>query len=404
MNPETEEEQRSETTPDPEERPIEERTPETQTSDSYHTPPVSSEPAEHLFAAILEHPRSPLSEGPTEQPITPEPKTKKEMTAPGPGPMNVDNAKKGQELKLNQPKPFDGKRGDLDEFIQDVQLYLTINDDVYDSDKKKIAYTLSFMSEGDAKSWKGQFLRSATTAAGIDLGNWKQFLIDLRAAFQPYDASGDALEELTTLKMGTNTSIEDHIAKYKILLARSGVLDTSPSAIDYFRKTLNIPLQKKLLELPTPPTNLKEWYDWAARLDNNYRKMQWIFGRGQTTTNNGKGKEEPRRRWNFQRKDPNAMDVDVITTTMNAMTVEEREKFMKEGLCFRCRKPGHISRDCPLKKGNVQILTRPATAATPIPPKKMKGAELVAHIRSLTTGLDKEEMKEFMDLAEETGF
>jgi hypothetical protein len=56
--------------------------------------------------------------------------------------------------------------------------------------------------------------------------------------------------------------------------------------------------------------------------------MQQIFGRGQTTTNNGKGKEEPRRRWNFQRKDPNAMDVDIITTTMNAMTVEEREKFM----------------------------------------------------------------------------
>jgi hypothetical protein len=318
--------------------------------------------------------------------------------------MNVDKdkeTKKGQELKLNQPKPFDGKRGDLDEFIQDIQLYLTINDDVYDSDKKKIAYALSFMSEGDAKSWKGQFLRNATTPAGIDLGIWKQFLIDLKAAFQPYDASGDALEELTTLKMG-NTSIEDHIAKYKILLARSGVLDTSPSAIDYFRKTLNIPLQRKLLELPTPPTNLKEWYDWAARLDNNFRKMQRIFGRGQTTAN--KGKEEPRRRWNFQRKDPNAMDVDIITTTMNAMTVEEREKFMKEGLCFRCRKPGHISRDCPLKKGNVQILARPTTAATSIPPKKMKGAELVAHIRSLTTGLDKEELKEFMDLAEESGF
>jgi hypothetical protein len=317
--------------------------------------------------------------------------------------MNVDNGKKAQELKLNQPKIFDGKRGNLDDFIQDIQLYLAINDDVYDSDKKKIAYALSFMSEGDAKSWKGQFVRNASTPAGMDLGTWVQFLIDLKAAFQPYDASGDALEELTTLKMG-NTSIEDHIAKYKILLVKSGVQDTSPSAIDYFRKTLNVPLQRKIMELPTPPTNLKEWYDWANRLDNNFRKMQRIFGRGQTTTNNGKGKEEPRRRWNFQRKDPNAMDVDIITTTMNAMTVEEREKFMREGLCFRCRKPGHISRDCPLKKGNVQTPARTATTSTPIPPRKMKGAELVAHIRSLTTSLDKEELKEFMDLAEDTGF
>jgi hypothetical protein len=55
-----------------------------------------------------------------------------------------------------------------------------------------------------------------------------------------------------------------------------------------------------------------------------------------------------------------------------------------------------------MKKGNIQIMAHPATSTTP--PKKMKGPELVAHIRSLTASLDKEEMKEFLDLAEEMGF
>ena len=95
------------------------------------------------------------------------------------------------------------------------------------------------------------------------------------------------------------------------------------------------------------------------------------------------------------------MDVDVVATTLNAMTTEEKEKFLREGLCFRCRKPGHISRDCPLKKGNTQ--TRSPTTST-TPPKKMTGAELVAHIQSLTAVLDKDEMQKFLDLAEETGF
>ena len=102
------------------------------------------------------------------------------------------------------------------------------------------------------------------------------FITKVRDTFAPYDAPGDALEEITNLKMGT-TPIDDHIARYQILLDWSGVPRDSPSAIDYFRRTLNIPLQRKLLDLPTPPKNLKEWYKWAARLHNNFRKMQRIL-------------------------------------------------------------------------------------------------------------------------------
>ena len=63
-----------------------------------------------------------------------------------------------------------GKRGELDKFIQDVCLYININKGIYDTDKKKIGYVLSFMNEGDAKSWKGQFLQNAQTTTGLDLG------------------------------------------------------------------------------------------------------------------------------------------------------------------------------------------------------------------------------------------
>ena len=67
------------------------------------------------------------------------------------------------------------------------------------------------------------------------------------------------------------------------------------------------------------------------------------------------------------------MDVDVITKVYKAMTDEERAKLMKKGLCFRCRKEGHLSRDCPEKKGKVTISQPTATAPTPTPavPKKM---------------------------------
>ena len=59
---------------------------------------------------------------------------------------------KPTELKINPPKPFSRKRDEFDKFLQDVILYLELNDEIYDNDKKKIAYTLSFMNEGDAAS------------------------------------------------------------------------------------------------------------------------------------------------------------------------------------------------------------------------------------------------------------
>ena len=133
------------------------------------------------------------------------------------------------------------------------------------------------MNEDDAKSWKGQFIRNAQGPTGLDLRTWTQFVKELTNAFQPYDAPGDALENITNMKMGNNM-IEDHTARFRTLLEKSGVLKDSPSAIDCYRETLNVPLQKKILELPFMPNTLDEWYKWAARLDNNYRKMMRIMG------------------------------------------------------------------------------------------------------------------------------
>ena len=64
---------------------------------------------------------------------------------------------KNTELKLNPSKIFSGKREDFDGFLQDVILYLNINKQIYDDDKR-VSFVLSFMNEGDAKSWKAQYV------------------------------------------------------------------------------------------------------------------------------------------------------------------------------------------------------------------------------------------------------
>ena len=83
-------------------------------------------------------------------------------------PLNEETTK-ATEIKLNQPKPFTGKWEDLKKFLQDTNLYLLVNNKVYDTDIKKIAFALSFMNEGDAASWKEQLLEDAMALKTFDL-------------------------------------------------------------------------------------------------------------------------------------------------------------------------------------------------------------------------------------------
>jgi hypothetical protein len=46
--------------------------------------------------------------------------------------------------------------------------------------------------------------------------------------------------------------------------------------------------------------------------------------------------------------------MDVDNMEINSLTKEERDKYMKKGLCFYCKGTGHVSCNCPKKKGKNQ--------------------------------------------------
>jgi len=79
---------------------------------------------------------------------------------------------------------------------------------------------------------------------------------------------------------------------------------------------------------------------------------------------------------------------------IDRMMPERHVECMQKGLCFGCRKQGHLRKDCPDRAGtSKQIQT-----------KKYNGKELHQHIRSLLKDMNDEEIDKFWKESEAQGF
>jgi hypothetical protein len=148
-----------------------------------------------------------------------------------------------EEIRLNPPTPFIGKRSDFILFMQDVYVYLKVNRLTYDNDEKKISFILSYLAGGDATVWKQQFIQTKieeSEEAKSDEPNWgtyKEFVEALKKTFQPYNEPAEALEDMKKLCLG-DSSITEHNSKFWLLVSQTGMKD-SLALMDLYREMLS---------------------------------------------------------------------------------------------------------------------------------------------------------------------
>src|SRR6266700_4611544 len=102
------------------------------------------------------------------------------------------------------------------------------------------------------------------------------------------------------------------------------------------------------------------------------------------------------------------MDIDAVT--IDALTPKERSDLMRRGACFNCRQIGHISQNCPKKRGNNnynrndnygnQNKGTNNNRNNNNNQKKWTVKEAFAHVRAMDAG----ELEEFADLTLKQGF
>ena len=293
----------------------------------------------------------------------------------------------GKEIGINKPTPFTGDRTKIGTFIQESKVYLTINKNVYDKDETKIAFMLSYMTDKEALQWKELYLEQITDNNGdLVFPTFKQFLDDLKDSFKPADRTGDAMNKLNNLKQGNKTA-EELSTEFRLLAGQAGLEAKSHSdhihLIGLFRNALRPSLSRRILFGEIVPKTIEEWIAKAIQYDTNYRMAIALTGQANRMTGSAY-----RNKWasrTTETKDPNAMDID-------SMTIEERNNLMKQGACFKCKKRGHMAKDCPEKK------------STPTPSKKFSAKDLYTQIRTMTKEEKDDFVKLMMDETDETGF
>jgi Retrotransposon gag protein len=128
---------------------------------------------------------------------------------------------------------------------------------------------------------KGTVYHARPTPANPNdrLGTYAQFRKDLMKAFSMLDLVGDALDELRSLRKKKKESIDEHIARFKMLAAELKIDTTNPLFIELFKETLPWILTLELMRLETPLKTIDDWYEWAATIDHRFHKVNYAIER-----------------------------------------------------------------------------------------------------------------------------
>jgi hypothetical protein len=173
--------------------------------------------------------------------------------------MAPSNSNGTKELRINPPTNFTGNRDDLDNFEQDCTLYLTLNKIVYETDEKQIIFMLSYMTEGTARAWKEAFVRDVINSQANNFGSLKQFIVNLKKAFEASDTEGDARANLQLLKQGKD-SVDDYVAQFRILAGKAKMTDDA-ALTEYFMEGINTGVLQKIFAQERLPATITEWYE-----------------------------------------------------------------------------------------------------------------------------------------------
>ena len=283
----------------------------------------------------------------------------------------------GGNLRGKAPETFDGDRTKSNAFLSDLQIYFELNrkkDDVKNY-YSRVLIALSFIKGPNVVNWvKAQYrqLGEDLRYAGddeMDSVLWHDFQRRFKKTFISSTQREDAYVLMQSLRMQKGR-LDEYIAEHGTLVGELNWDEDSEMSCHSFRKGLPEPLAKNIIENEGLPDTLTQWVKYAQKYHSRWAMIKAL---GYSGNKQNKTAFKNNQQWNTRvpkrrERDPDAMDVDHAQ-----LTPQERERLMKSGSCFKCRKQGHLAKQCPEKmraqEAVEEVLPKPKRNKQPEQPK-----------------------------------
>jgi hypothetical protein len=252
------------------------------------------------------------------------------------------------------PPFFNGDKAKWENFADSLGTYLAAYDEEFDTDKKKVFFTLSLLRNADGSScsavdwvrnWKRQNLAFGALPASY---KFETMVGEMKAAFEDVNLMQMAHLKLTTTRQG-RMSLTEFLSQFELQAVMAGYLldKTDKFLIELLEGLVNDEIVSQMfLGGVALPTTYKEYKERLVQIDGNRQRS--LIRRSRT------GVMVPARttpaavmsqRQSFQGATPNLAKS--LASGPVPMDVDKQGQKSRPFTCYNCGKPGHIRRNCP---------------------------------------------------------
>ncbi|KAH9066381.1 hypothetical protein EDB87DRAFT_1573979 [Lactarius vividus] len=268
------------------------------------------------------------------------------------------------QLEGTIPPIFDGTGGAARRWFNRVELHFFVDQqfNVAKDPLQKVGLTLCWIRGPRVEYWVDSqinWLMEQVHGRIAVADPWAVFRQTFLDSFLYLSEVRRAKADLKQLKM-EDGNVDEYIGTFTNLADLAQLSLDSHLTMEMFRGGLPRPLMVKcLLSANDWPKTFKEWCALARRYQENTDTIDSLrVDKKMANVDN----ENDKTFWTHKRRNQQAQvssrhrkcatDIDI---KQRATTEQDKEKYLAEGLCFRCGVQGHISRICPSRMPQAPI-------------------------------------------------